>query len=503
MKRNFSIIEALHFFILLALALVVVSCSNNDNQPTDIDTKTTESIVGTYLWAQTVYDMGTDGASRLAEMYSDLGYTDVFLLCKGTNGTVSYSKTTFSKAPLSFADRDILQEVVTAMRAKGINVHAWLMYAADNAYLKINPSDGVYHFRTGYSTSYADIRSETYKNYMVKILKELKQNYDIKGFMFDHLRYAGAYFGWSDAAYKALTTTIADGGYGLSLDEYNEVVRQLGYEYNYPIGKNDQGRYVYDNVNPLIHENVPGTLTKAAANREKAVSAFMQMRVDNVDDVCQTMVDAADGYPTRIAAMGEIAQDVTLTALQYGQECNKKYIFSEICPMLYSKEYGKTYIWVSQSIATLSGWGYEVTPSLQAYRNSTSETIDVNSDVTAAINGGCRGFILFRTGTYDIARGSDVTSTQMKLTYYKASTGDSGILTVTLDNNAVIRSVTPGGKFQKSTYTLTDGVLRISTSDFKNIGDGGTILITFSEAKDGNTSVLVTSDARIVWTKNW
>ena len=49
--------------------------------------------VGAYVWGSTIYDMGPDGATRLAEAYEKAGIKHAILLVKGEKGTIGYLRT--------------------------------------------------------------------------------------------------------------------------------------------------------------------------------------------------------------------------------------------------------------------------------------------------------------------------------------------------------------------------------------------------------------------------
>ena len=106
-------------------ASVFTSCTSSDDNPSgpDADTPAVDPQVGAYVWGSTIYDMGADGAARLAEAYEKAGIRHAILLVKGDQGTVGYLNNSLSKAPLARTDRDILAETVSAMHKRGIKVY--------------------------------------------------------------------------------------------------------------------------------------------------------------------------------------------------------------------------------------------------------------------------------------------------------------------------------------------------------------------------------------------
>ena len=88
--------------------------------------------------------------------------------------------------------------------------------------------------------------------------------------------------------------------------------------------------------------------------------------------------------------------------------------------MLYSVDYEYDVTWVTQNINYLKNLGYQkIVPSLQAFRDADTETLA--ADVQATLNAGCPGYLLFRTGTYDIACPVKTCNGTIELTYVRGT----------------------------------------------------------------------------------
>ena len=477
---------------LVCGAMLLSACANNDS-PTPPTPPSPPAQTGTYVWGATIYEMGADGAARLAEAYEKTGIQHVILLVKGEGGTIGYFKNPLSNAPKTRTDRDILEETIAAMHAKGIKVYAWLTVGIDDAYQEAYPEQSSYHFRRGFCGEMVDLSQTDYQQYMANIIKEIEQNYDIDGFALDYVRYDGPYYGWSESEYQLLTKSAANGGYGLTLDEYNELVTLLAKEFEYPVSPNAEGRLVYDE-NGEVPEYEYYALYNAYKEGVKCAKAFGDMREDVIDNIAEYLVSQTN-KPTYLASMSECTTDPNIATVAYGLTFNQAYTFDVVCPMLYSVDYEADATWVSKNINYLKDLGYStIIPSLQAYRDATTETLA--ADVQTTIDAGCQGYLLFRTGTYDIASPKMIDSNKIELTYVRGTEYTCGNVTITV-NGPTPAAVTMGGKLAGTSYTIDGHKITFNADALETMADYGTITIQTKGYK--KPTVNVTSDERIVY----
>ena len=488
-----------HWFLTVAIlfsAVGLVACSDDGSSSgNSTDSSTNSSMtrqVGTYLWGVTVYEMGPDGAKRLAEAYEKTGIQNVVLLVKGESGTIGYFQNTLSKAPKTRTDRDILAEVLEAMHARNIKVYAWLIVGVDEAYVEKHPKQASYHFRRGYSESSVDLFQTDYQKYVANVIKEIDQNYDVDGFALDHVRYLGSYFGWAESDYERLTASEDKGGFGLSLEEYNGLVKLLAKEYGYPTVADKSGRLVYDE-NAEMTESEEGVMAAAFDKGDKGAKAFGRMREKVTDDISEYLVKQTK-KPVYVASMPECSSAPTFATLNYGLTFNQAYTFDVVCPMLYSVDFDQDSAWVSKNIEYLDKLGYKkIVPSLQAFRDGSTETLA--ADLNASLHYGVPGYLLFRTGTYDIARAVNREKGVIELTYVRGTENTSGNVTITV-NGAKPKSVTMGGKLAQTKQTLSGRKISFNADALKKMGDYGSVTIQI----DGDAAqVFVESDERIVY----
>lgn len=475
-------------------AMLLSACSNNDSPtPMPPTPPSPPEQIGTYLWGSTLYDMGADGAARLAEAYEKTGIKHVILLVKGDGGTIGYFKNPLSNAPKTRTDRDMLEETISAMHAKGIKVYAWLSVGEDDAYQEAHPEQSSYHFRRGFSAEFIDMSQPDYQQYMANIVKEIDLNYDVDGFALDVLRYQGTYYGWSENDYQLLTKSVANGGYGLTLDEYNELVILLAKMYGYSVSPDAEGRLVYDENGETPEEDEYAIYT-AYENGVKCAVMFGKMREQIVDNIAEFLVSQTD-KPVYMASMSECSSNPSWGTIAYGLTFNQAYTFDVVCPMLYSVDYEEDSKWVTWNIDYLKNLGYKtIMPSLQAYRDANTETLA--ADINATISAGCPGYLLFRTGTYDIASPVYNGSNTIELTYVRGTESTCGNITITV-NGATPTAVSMGGKLASTSYTLDGQKITFNADALEKMADYGTVVIQTKGG--GSPAVNVTSDERIVY----
>ncbi len=391
------------------------------------------SIVGEWLWASTVYSLGADGAEKVTATYKDMGITDIYLLVKGTNGTVYYNmqdESNPSGAPKAYGDRDILQEVITAAHAKGIKVHAWITSANDKTYKKAHPEEGRYQFVRGRGDNVVEnfnisFLSENFIEYSRKIASEIVGNYDVDGLHFDYIRYNHAGNGWGPED-RAMLTKPEGGvglekGYGLTQEDYNELVADLAKTFGYSIAKNPEGYYEYskdtaaDGYRAFTADNV--TLFKSYADKKTGAVAFTQMRCDLVSNYAQKVTEAArEANPDLIisAALmpeGAYQGDYNVSGLNsnsfalvhYGQSyTDAAALYDYVCPMLYTSDFGCSAQWAATLVKNAINAGNKVVAGLQAFNPATSDVLgkDINA-IRAILSGNMKGLAFFRTGMFN------------------------------------------------------------------------------------------------------
>ena len=150
-----------------------------------------QQIVG--YWVNGGYNGSSNITATDVKRLVERGVTDFYVLVKGT-GSTSYT------------------QLDTVIANKGTaRVHAWLMCARDNTYIKNNPTCAEYHFRTGQKNAhssgsyldssssavngYVDLSNSAYITYMQGVITNLK-NKGVDGIHLDTIRYGANSYGW-------------------------------------------------------------------------------------------------------------------------------------------------------------------------------------------------------------------------------------------------------------------------------------------------------------------
>ncbi|MDD2626714.1 MAG: putative glycoside hydrolase [Candidatus Methanomethylophilus sp.] len=519
MNYRSAIIAAVAVIITMAAPFSVIDLTDaDDGSDVTMERCLNEpEMTGVYLWAWHISNMGEGGAEKLAKMYSAAGITDIYVLVKATDGLIYYQQNNLSNAPKDLeGDDDPLQDIIVAAHAENIRVHAWITCVMDDTYVETHPDEGMYHFNRGYGCSDVSFQSEDYRTYTVNIVKELCKNYDIDGLLLDHLRYSHMTYGWGECDTELLMRSVDQGGYGLTADEYNGLVVNLAKTYGYTIALDDDGLYVSINhapaeSTPISYEADGTSMIDAYLNGDKAVRAFALMRCDQIDDMAQTLYDLKrDDMDMSISCMGETCEkDQAFGALQYGQILNNKYIFDYVAPMLYSASFGEDSEWVAEMLNNID-IGYDKYASLQGFSEdeATTDTCGLNDDINATMSTKANGYIIFRTGTFDIAKTDiDPNIGTMNITICENMLyWNHEKVIITVQNGMTVTEVRGGECFADSDISVSDDGKTITVTDpnLDELGDMGTLEIEYS----GNyvktmhpafVDIIADGESMIVW----
>ena len=341
-----------------------------------------DEIVGEWIWSSTVADAGAGGAEELMSRCSELGVTDVYLLVKGTAGTISWLETAYTDN-LARTDRDVLQEVIDAAHPRGIRVHAWLCSLEDAAYKDAHPESGVWHYVRERDNNIINPYDEGYRAYMCDLVTELVANYDIDGLHFDYIRYNHAANGWGETDIAALEAMGAD------IDHLRALIDASFYD--------GEGQTVFEAYN--------------SGDRDALILA--QYRRDNVVDFAEQLIAAARRADPSVVISAALqpdgATDPAFGNIHYGQSYEDAAdLYDYILPMAYSADFSRDSGWVADVAEAAVSAGNRVVVGLQAYSPVT--TAQLLSDISAVealrteAGGSVLGFALFRNGTFGSAR---------------------------------------------------------------------------------------------------
>ncbi|MBR6825298.1 MAG: hypothetical protein IKM59_01995 [Oscillospiraceae bacterium] len=365
--------------MLLTLAMVlsmvpaVFAAPATEEAPATRAPQLDEGIVGMWLWNDS---MSKYGASTLFSHYAKTGITDVYLLIKGTAGSVNTSA---------------LTTAINAAKSYGIRVHAWIMAARDDTFLRSNSSANYFHFRCGYewnATSgddlphgYVNLRKDAYRNYMVKLVKQLAGISGLAGIHLDTIRYGGLFYDWGMEARDLMLTK-----YGITHDQWNAAVQAMcvSGEYQYQIEYKTTAGYNGGASYPAYTYIKTGGTTPTGPNFDEALllndnsdvaigcKAVARMRIDTVTDFVKLMKENCGDKLLTAALMPEALEDVGFRST-YGQSPEDMAPYVDyITPMIYAVEFEMPSTWVADLSRQAAAVGCNVVPGLQAYQTMDS-----------------------------------------------------------------------------------------------------------------------------------
>ncbi len=360
--------------MILSMVPAMASAAPAEETPAVRATANVEDgIVGMWLWNDT---MSKYGASTLFSQYSKTGVTDVYLLIKGTAGSVNTSA---------------LTTAINAAKPYGIRVHAWIMAARDDAFLKSNSGANYFHFRTGYdwtaNTSddiphgYVNLRNSAYQTYMVKLVKQLAGMTDLAGIHLDTIRYGSLYYDWGKEARDYVLTH-----YGITHQQWNAAVQAMcvSGEYQYTIENKTTAGYNGGASYPAYIYIKSGGTAATGPNFSEALllndnsdvaigcKAVAQFRIDTVTNFVKLMKDNCGDKILTAALMPEALEDVGFRGTYAQSPEHMAPYVDYITPMIYAVEFEMPSTWVADLSRQAAAVGCNVVPGLQAYQTMDS-----------------------------------------------------------------------------------------------------------------------------------
>lgn len=361
-----------------------VSISSTTNQKTD-----GTNMKAVWLWGSSVYDLGTDGAKIITDQLKQYGFTDIFLLVKGTNGTVAYN----SKIALQLAhpDRDILKEVIDQAHQKGIKVHAWFILNTDTTWAKAHPEDRMVHITKGPNTSgYISPLSSAYRSYVESLVREVVQNYDVDGIQMDGARYTHIAYGFNENYEIPQAEKL-----GINVDRVKDLINQTYYTAK-------DGKSIFE-----AYDNGDKDVVGWVNLRKNAYESFTN-EIKNIVKSTNPELRFSDALMPEGAYNSNflVAQNdsKTFAEVHYGVDYNDlSKIYDFVAPMLYCNDYGKSPQWTGvlyKNTADIFGKD-RVVAGLQAYSPATSSSLADSVNYIAESGG--NSLSLFRFGTFGLS----------------------------------------------------------------------------------------------------
>ena len=339
-------------------------------------------IVGEWIHGSDVASLGAD---TIVERCAKNGVTDIYLLVKGTGGTLGYTKTQYPEN--TTREQDVLQEMIDCGHAAGIRIHAWLVTVEDSAYKAANPESGIWHYVRARDNDRINPYDEGYNTYMANIATELATNYEIDGIHLDYIRYNHLANGWSEQDFAALEAMGAD------INRVKYLINKTFYGDKLSEGEEVDAQYIFN----------------AYRNGDKDALLIAQYRRQNVVALAKNIIDAAKAVnPDLImsaalmpeGAVTEGNDDIAFADLHYGQNyVDALELYDYVCPMAYTGSYADgSPEWFADIAAYAAELGNKVVMGLQSYYPAKSDNLmaEINAVEALLPNENILGIVHFR-----------------------------------------------------------------------------------------------------------
>ena len=480
------------FSLILVLALLI-SCMPSvfaaEKNVYTVDEE--EVIVADWLWGSVMDERGAD---VLMKEYADAGFTDIYLLLKGTGGTTSWNSSV--PGTTNSYSYDLLQSALDAARPYGIRIHAWLMAAHDKTYMKSHPNENYYHFRYGYTDTvnqYVNLRGEAYQQYFLALVDELCANYpDLAGIHLDTIRYGGIYYDWGADAREVLINK-----YGITKAEYNAAAKAMCLNAGYTsCTTNSEGYVIYGSGTSVGSTYFSSAYagTAGSTDAKNGAKKVAQMRIDTVNDFIKLVAEHCEGKILTTAIMPDTSVDGAFAQVEYGQQPKTMApLVDYICTMSYASTYGQDATWPKKLCQAITNVGGNVVAAIQFFPNEDGSNTgpsnqriydeiygamelraSVNNDTNAS-TGKVLGYAIFRAG-FGVYAGVHVHEKDNTMEF-RISNNDRGETTSNVKQ-----------PLTKLVITMLDGVTVESISNKQGWGNA-----TFTTSSDKKTITITGS----------
>ena len=351
------------------------------------------------MWSSAVTQKGAEAvAAQLAQHQINR----VFFLVKGYSGKVCYPS---KLAPSPEPGRDLLKEILASCHKRGIEVHAWYVFNADNYWGQNHPDDVMHH--VGKANAWADgpysksddpekvhicPLSKGYRSHFKSLVQEVLQGYDVDGIHLDYIRYGHVCYCFCPR-HRALAAAN-----GIEIAKVREAIyntfyapkKQGGHYFDrYRSGDRDITRWVnmrQDEINGAVKE--VRELVKAK-KPSLALSASFMPEGGELDDA-YALCHYAQNYATAGSQLDYILP------MTY---CNSPQRVAQIARNAEQKAHRPVYsgLWASEQP--------DSPPAKEGQTASSPATppqaaaLKLREDVQVLRKQGIKGFVLFQYGT--------------------------------------------------------------------------------------------------------
>jgi uncharacterized lipoprotein YddW (UPF0748 family) len=324
------------------------------------------------------------GVDKGLQEIKDMGFTDIFLLVKGISGKVCWpSRLTYSY----YSNTNILAQTVAFCKRNNIRIHAWFVVNQDKAYLSEHPDSRMYGIpgtrngdfqRVGNTVDF--VTDTLYRNYVISLMKEVVENYDVDGIHLDYIRYPTGSWGWGP------------------------------YQLGRALMNSEDVNFLLDNAIKTWGDSGDGStfIDMYEEFKYADVNEWVQARMEDVRklvDEIRTAVKSVKSDVVLSAALMPEGGDTdfknnAFAMVHYGQRYAD---FGELCdmmvPMTYHMEFGKKASWlvdVYNGTRDVTDEGHKIVMGIQGYDITPSE---MQKAIYATRTAGADGFAVFSFDT--------------------------------------------------------------------------------------------------------
>ncbi len=343
-------------------------------------------VKGIWSWSSSLSEYGVEKAVKELK---EMGFTDLFILAKGTTGTVYWP----SKIAISVSKNNaVLPKASEICKKLNIRLHAWFIVSQDRSYLQLNPSSGMWgipleelshEYRLGehtcfrVSTSVIDFTTDqNYKEYLFSLIKEVVNDYEPEGIHLDYIRYPNGAWGWGPSQIHRLRI------FDLDVEKLLKKAIQTW-------GRNEDGRGFLD----------------AFEHGDPDVIKWVELRVDDVKDFTQATSQLIKNMRDSIifsAALIPEGGDPNPSERNFASiHCGQRYQdFAELCdlmlPMAYHQDFNRSNSWIediTKATHKIAMGKSRVVIGIQAHNNIRAH--EVVEAIKIAQNSGADGVCIF------------------------------------------------------------------------------------------------------------
>ena len=431
--------------VFLLMFLFILSQANISATP--------DKVKGIYLYSST---LSTQGVDSVVNRLEDNSIEQVYLLVKGTSGTM--------------IDSTLLADFITAAHTKGIEVHLWYGISQDAVFMGLYPDAVIYHCpKPGTSNDPYPMTNDAngrlnflypgYKQYVLDKIAYLLNNFNCDGIHLDNIRYHHLVYSFDQYHLKLADSLGVDTARVLNLfrNDYANMTG-AGWINMYATGDTDAVKWV--------------------DMRKNVIYDFISSIKEEIEQLKPSIELSASFTPElNDDAMVHYSQDYTLNSP----------LLDRIMPTALIVDYGQSPSWVktvTEGAIALVDPNCKITTGYQI--SSGVSTSQLSDEITNAMNGGAHGVVGYRFGNisndqWAIIQNLYLTVVPVELISFSANINSNKVTlqwsTATETNNKgfEVERKSVGKKYQTVAFVSGKGTTtEIQNYSFvdKNLSDG-------------------------------